>query len=558
MNRCVVRVAVAGVLTLAMGFTAIAPIREATAREATAAEKSAEASKAVAAVAEAKASIKAHDLKEYVDFLASDALEGRAAGSRGNRAAAGYIVERLTKLGLQPAGEGKSYFQSFRGGSRNILAVLPGSDPVLAKEYVLVGAHYDHVGYGTQQNSFGPTGYIHNGADDNASGTAALLEIAEAAAKLPQPPARSILFAFWDDEENGLYGSLHYTQRPTVPLAQLKLIFNLDMLGRVRKGRVEVYGTRTASGLQQLVAKHNHGTNIWLDYNWDVKEDSDHYPFYAKGVPFLMLHSGLHDDYHRPSDDAEKINHDGLEEAAQLTFATLVDAASRPKLSGFRTASRNESNLDLQSQRSRYLPPAPPRLGVTFTVTQPEDTAAAVARVFPNTPAQKYGLKVGDRILKIGDVPTPNGEAVQRAIFSAPKEVTLTVLRSGATEPESLAMVLDGTPLRLGVSWRFDDAQPESGLITRVVPGSPASQAGLRAGDRVFGLDGREFRGVGELIETINQTSGQISFDLERFGRVLTLPVELPEMADKTAAKPAADTPDEAPAAKSSLTPAAP
>ena len=140
----------------------------------------------------AHATIRAADAGRHVGVLADDAFEGREGGSRGGRAAATYIVEQLTKLGIQPAGDSGTYYQPF-GGMRNILAVIEGSDPELAQEVVAVGAHYDHVGYGNADNSYGPFGYVHNGADDNASGVAGLLELVEALGQLPERPRRSIL-----------------------------------------------------------------------------------------------------------------------------------------------------------------------------------------------------------------------------------------------------------------------------------------------------------------------------------------------------------------------------
>ena len=154
----------------------------------------------------APASITADDAARHVIALADDAFEGREGGTRGGRAAAAYIVDQIESLGYQPAGGDGSYYQAFGSGLRNILALLPGSDPTLAAEVIVVGGHYDHVGYGTQKNSFGPFGFVHNGADDNASGVAGLIELMEAVRQLPQAPRRSILFAFWDGEEKGLLG----------------------------------------------------------------------------------------------------------------------------------------------------------------------------------------------------------------------------------------------------------------------------------------------------------------------------------------------------------------
>src|SRR5207247_2064991 len=127
----------------------------------------------------------ADELLDHVSFLADDVLEGRETGSRGGRAAGGYLAEQLRKTGLTPMGDSGSYFQAFGSGSRNLLGLVEGSDPDLKHDVIVIGAHYDHVGYGNRRNSYGPFGYIHNGADDNASGVSALLELADAFIRLP-------------------------------------------------------------------------------------------------------------------------------------------------------------------------------------------------------------------------------------------------------------------------------------------------------------------------------------------------------------------------------------
>jgi acetylornithine deacetylase/succinyl-diaminopimelate desuccinylase-like protein len=153
------------------------------------------------AVREACNTITSSELQRHVDVLADDSFEGREAGSRGGQAAGGYLVQYFEQNGLAGAGVDGSYFQPFGNGCRNILGMIRGSDPELQDEVIIIGAHYDHVGYGTRRNSFGPLGYIHNGADDNASGTAALLEVMQAFSKLPEPPRRTVVFAAWDGEE---------------------------------------------------------------------------------------------------------------------------------------------------------------------------------------------------------------------------------------------------------------------------------------------------------------------------------------------------------------------
>ena len=225
--------------------------------------------------------ISSKDLKLHVDALADDTFEGRAAGTRGGRAAAGYLRKHLASLGLEGGGKDGMFAQPFRNGCQNLLAIIPGNDPVLKDEYIVIGAHYDHVGYGSRSNSYGPTGYIHNGADDNASGTAALLELAEAFTV--QPSRRSILIAFWDAEEKGLWGSKHYISNPTIPIENIKLAINMDMVGRLRNNQLTIYGTRTWENARSILSSVN--TNMVMaepmeiNFDWEIKPNSDHHPF---------------------------------------------------------------------------------------------------------------------------------------------------------------------------------------------------------------------------------------------------------------------------------------
>ena len=168
-----------------------------------------------------------------------------------------------------------------------------GSDPALKDQVIVVSAHYDHVGYGTRRNSFGPIGLIHNGADDNASGVSLLMEVIDAFSRLGQAPKRSMLFAFWDGEEKGLLGSIHWVGQPTVPLDHVVLNINADMVGRSRGGKLEVSGSRTMPGLRRLFSTQNETTGLAIDFPWDIKTNSDHYTFYKKQIPALLIHTGL-------------------------------------------------------------------------------------------------------------------------------------------------------------------------------------------------------------------------------------------------------------------------
>jgi hypothetical protein len=357
-------------------------------------------------LAASASSITAEDAARHVAALADDAFEGREGGARGGQAAGTYIVEQIAPLGFEPAGDAGSYFQRFGAGLRNILALLPGRDPELAGEVVVIGAHYDHVGYGNERNSFGPFGFVHNGADDNASGVAGLIEIMEALRRLPERPRRSILIAFWDGEEKGLLGSRHFLRVRPEPLVGRPLVFslNLDMIGRLRDERVVVYGARTAPGLRAWLAATNSdpatGTGLDLAFEWDIVEDSDHYPFIAARIPTLMLHTGLHDQYHRPSDDAELVNFAGIPAVSRLALAAIAAQADAPERPVFREAAPSESNATRRRLEETRPPQGPSqgRWGIVSRTDPGEPATPIVVDVARGSPADQAGLRPGDRI----------------------------------------------------------------------------------------------------------------------------------------------------------------
>lgn len=388
----------------------------------------------------AHASIRAAEAGRHVHVLADDAFEGREGGSRGGRAAATYIVEQFTKLGLEPAGDGGGYFQSF-GGMRNILAIVRGSDPQLAGELVVVGAHYDHVGYGNSSNSYGPFGYVHNGADDNASGVAGLIEIAEALQQLPSRPRRSILIACWDGEEKGLLGSRHFLRVRPEATRDLRTVFsiNLDMIGRLRGQRLEVYGARSAFGLRAAVVAANNApinaAGLELSFDWDISEDSDHYAFIAAGVPTVMFHTGLHDQYHRPSDDAHLVHLEGIEPVARLALGLLLAVADdQGPVPAFRPQCRGESNTTRRSLEAVVASPVGERRGrwgIGTRYDPAEPASPVIVRVTPDSPAARGGALPGDRLVAIDGVAVAGQDDMVHRLAAAPGRVVLDIDRKG-------------------------------------------------------------------------------------------------------------------------------
>ena len=397
-------------------------------------------------LAKAKANLTANAMAGHVRVLADDSFEGREAGTRGGRAAAAYIVDQIEAFGFEPAGDIGTYFQSFGSNLRNILALLPGSDPKVAHEYVIVGAHYDHVGYGNARNSYGPYGRVHNGADDNASGVAAAIELMRSLQKLPETPRRSILIGFWDGEEKGLLGSAHFVRVRPKPLADTTPVFciNLDMVGRLRNRRVEVFGARTSAGLRSLLVATNNssggeglgGEPLSFAFDWDIAEDSDHYSFISARIPTVMLHTGLHDQYHRPSDDVELVNHEGIRDVAGLTLALAVTMANAEVAPVFRPESRAESNATRRRFESAVQTEGMPRgrWGIVSREDPCEPAAPIVVNVARDSPASKAGLERGDRIVTIdGETFANHAEAVAK-LRSVERSCTLLIDRNGITE----------------------------------------------------------------------------------------------------------------------------
>ncbi len=473
-------------------------------------------------------SITTEDIKQYVTALADDSFEGREAGTRGGHAAGMYLSQLFAKYKLRPAGVANTYFQPFGNNCRNVVGVLEGSDPALKQQYVLIGAHYDHVGFGNRATSNGPIGYIHNGADDNASGVAGMLEAIEALTKLPQPPGRSIVFALWDSEEQGLYGSKHWAAKSTVPLEQVVISINLDMIGKLRGNRLEVMGARTSAGLRRLLSEQNRSADLLLDFQWEMSADSDHYTFFKAGLPSIMFHTGLHDDYHRPGDDAHKLNYEGTQRVSKFVLQALLALADEPDRRGFRAASRNESS-STQRVQERPAKDSPARLGVRWIEESQInkssiETGVLLSNVSIDSPAQRGELRANDRIVLFAGRNVEGTSQLSRLVWAATNPVEVVIERAG--EKLSRQIVLAGEPVRIGIAWREDDAEPNCVGISRVTNGTPAHEAGLRVNDRVYQVNGNDIAGVEGFEKAIREIDGSLEFLVETKGRLRTVQVK--------------------------------
>jgi hypothetical protein len=284
----------------------------------------------------------------------------------------------------------------------NVAAILPGSDPQLRDEYVIIGAHHDHLGLGGEGSLDPDSRDIHNGADDNASGTAALIEIARALAE-GTPPARSILFLTFTGEERGLWGSAHFVADPTIDLGSAIAMLNLDMVGRVVDDRVTVYGFGTAEEWDGIVDAANAGLSVPLELGKspDGYGPSDHSSFYGEGIPVLHFFSNTHVDYHRPSDDWWKINVDGMERVAELTSAVArtlsMGGAATVALSVIEQEQPSAPGGS-QSSQSAY---GGVYLGSIPDMT-PRDFGLRLTGVREGSPAEQGGLRGGDVVVEFG------------------------------------------------------------------------------------------------------------------------------------------------------------
>ena len=282
--------------------------------------------------------------------------------------------------------------------TRNVVGVLEGSGP-LARETVVVGAHYDHLGRGGGlfSGSLAPfSKEIHNGADDNASGTAMMLEMARRLARRTDLLPRRVVFIAFSGEEKGLLGSQHYVEHPLFPLADTVMMFNFDMVGRLNaRSELTVYGTGTSPNLGALVDALGASAGLTIKKIGDGLGPSDQQSFYLKDVPVLFAFTGTHSDYHRPSDDTHLINFPGMARIADLGELLLLDVARRPRRPEFtRVASKNHGD--------------PGRVNITAYLGSIPDYNEDVKGVKLNgvregSPAEKGGLKGGDVIVKFGD-----------------------------------------------------------------------------------------------------------------------------------------------------------
>src|SRR6185436_15008187 len=292
--------------------------------------------------------------------------------------------------------------------AKNVIAVLEGEGP-LANETIVVGAHYDHLGMGGEGSLAPWTTAIHNGADDNASGTSTLLEVATRLAQSGKKPRRRIVFMAFSGEERGLLGSAYYVRNPRFPLETTVAMYNLDMVGRLKDNKLAIYGTGTAKHFDAMVDELAGKLGFTLAKYEGGFGQSDHSSFYSKKVPVLHFFTGTHPDYHRPSDDSDKLNIEGMRRVADMVVEIVqrTDATdARPeyvenkKFEGIASTSGGERRASLG----------------TMPDYNTKVEGVLLELIMPGGPAEKAGLKSGDILIKLGDTKIQNIDDFQSAL----------------------------------------------------------------------------------------------------------------------------------------------
>ncbi len=321
---------------------------------------------------------------------------------------------------------------------KNVVALLPPTQLTDDTEYVVVGAHYDHIGYGEIGSLAGKdeAGQIHNGADDNASGTAVVLELAAtlsaAAQAHPEKFNRGVIFALWSGEELGLIGSTHFVNDPVVPLEKVVAYINFDMVGRLRDNKLILQGVGSSSVWTQLIEKRNVPIGFNLTLQTDPYLPTDVTAFYPKEVPVLSFFTGGHEDYNRPTDDIETLNYEGLERISRFAHGIVLDVVHTPERPSYVAVERSESEGGSRDTLRAYLGTIP-----DYTT---EGTGVKLSGVRAGGPADKAGLKGGDVIVEFGGQQIANiydytyaldavkiGEPVKVIVLREGEQVKLTV-----------------------------------------------------------------------------------------------------------------------------------
>lgn len=374
-------------------------------------------------------------IKTDIELLSSDEMEGRETATKGETFAAGYIASKFASIGLQYVGD-NYYWQDFEyrprinphstksdttkaaKTSRNVVGYIDNG----AENTIILGAHYDHLGHGDEGSLHAAKdGQIHNGADDNASGVALIIWLADELQK-KQYNNSNYLFIAFSGEEKGLLGSNYYAKNPMMPLENVNFMLNFDMVGRLRTDKgLAVNGVGTATEWKGIIEKAN-SENLKLILSESGIGPSDHTSFYLQNVPVLHFFTGQHEDYHKPSDDFDKVNFEGVVQVGELVSKIILTSLSEERLN-FQKTKEEKSNT--------------PRFTVTLGVMPDylyDGEGMRIDGILEDRPAQKAGLKKGDVVVKLGDIKVDGMQTYMEALSKFKKGDKTTVLIKRAEE----------------------------------------------------------------------------------------------------------------------------
>jgi hypothetical protein len=368
--------------------------------------------------------IEPQKIKEHIKVLASDEYEGRNTGSEGERKANAYIEKQFKSVKLEPKGE-KGYDQPFpfkagvhgsggEGSAENIIGYIDNE----AENTIIIGAHYDHLGLGNDGSSLdaNPKGKIHNGADDNASGTAGVIELARYFKNNEKKEKNNLLFICFSGEELGLFGSKYFTEHPTIDFSKVTCMINMDMIGRLPESKhLSVSGTGTSAVWEPLL-KNLSNDKVIIKTDSSGMGPSDHSSFYVKNVPALHFFTGSHSDYHKPSDDWDKINYEGEVEVLKVIVKLIEELDNEPKLAFLST-----KNKSMGGSRSFKV-----TMGLMPSYTSDVE-GLLVDGVSDDRPAKKAGVQAGDIIIQMGDMPIKDIQNYMEALGQFEKGQTIPV-----------------------------------------------------------------------------------------------------------------------------------
>ena len=382
------------------------------------------------------AEISTADIAQHVAFLASEELKGREAGTAEEAKAANYIADLFRDFGLEPAGDDETYIQTFtintailnnphstdttgeKRLSKNVVGLLKGTGE--SDEVIILGAHYDHLGFGSFGSLYrGDTPRIHNGADDNASGTAGLIELAQYFGE--HRPYTDILFLAFSGEEMGLLGSAHYVKQPTVDLEKTLAMINMDMIGRMEDEKLIIFGAGTTANWKDILWVANIDS-LKLNLVEDGTGASDHTSFYYKNIPVLHYFTDTHADYHRPSDDVEYINNEGIAKTIEHIARVIeyLDGVDKEQMAFIKAPGKQRQSMRLDG----------PTLGVLPDYGY-DGRGMKITGVNAEEPAANAGLKAGDVIIELGGLELNDIYDYMGALNTLEKGeiTTITILR---------------------------------------------------------------------------------------------------------------------------------